>query len=74
MPGDRRFGWKVEGECHHPNSTPEYRPVFDSGTIRAEGAGEVLERIVTGKGVGDNAINWDVVDQSRPIVISIWPV
>lgn len=71
-----RFVWHVEGERRYPNSSPEYRPESDSGTIEAEGAGEALHLIITGQGPGatlDNTISWDVIDQFRPITITINP-
>jgi len=72
MTGERKFAWTVEGESHHPHSSPEWKPEEASGTISAEGAGEALERIVTGVGFPLNdTIPWDIIDQEREIIITI---
>ena len=72
---EHEYAWTVEGESYHPHSSQEWQPEEASGTIRAEGAGEALERIVRGVGFPLNdTIPWDIIDQDREIIITIRPV
>lgn len=71
-----RFAWTVEGESHHEHSSIPWRSESHDGVIAADCAGEALQRIVTG-GPGttlDDTIPWDLIDQSRPITITLRPV
>jgi hypothetical protein len=69
-----RFQWQINSECHHPGSSPEFRPESEGGTIEAESAGDALVKIITGQGdraMSEDVISWDAIDQARPITITI---
>lgn len=68
------FRWTVSGESRRLHSSPPWRPESHEGRIAAESAGAALEAIITGRGATlTDSIPWDLIDQDRPITITIRP-
>ena len=77
------YKWTVEGESHHPHSSPEWWPESTGGTVESDCGGDALVKIIAGGAspriTGEPAapvedtIPWDIIDCDRGVVITIEP-